>query len=58
MKTQLTVYRCTELRKAVQLDVGKFLLYVLFMKIRVNKVINPTIVPLRYYHVCPKYLRK
>ena len=40
MKTQFTVYRCTELRKAVQLDVGKFLLYVLFMKIRVKKVIK------------------
>ena len=46
MKTQFTVYRCTELRKVVQLNVGKFLIYVQFIKIRAKKVKNPTIVPL------------
>ena len=29
-----------------------------FMFERVKKMKNPTIVPLRYYHVCPKNLRK
>ena len=28
-----------------------------FIKISVEKVKNPTTVPLLYYHVCPKYLR-
>ena len=40
------------------LHVGKFLIFVRFIKIREKRVKNPTIVPLLYDHVCPKYLRK
>jgi hypothetical protein len=36
------------------LHIGKYLIFVRFLEIRMTTVKNSTIVPLLYYHVCPE----
>jgi hypothetical protein len=45
------------LRKGVHPSCWKISIFVRIIKIRVIRVKNPTMVPLLYYHVCPKYMR-
>jgi hypothetical protein len=52
---RLSIFEATHYGRECTLHVGKFLIFVRFIKIREKRVKNPTIVPLLYDHVCPKY---